>query len=1062
MKNLYLILSLICISLASQAQYCFPTYSSPCSSNDYINNVSTTGGFGQNISNLNSGCNGSAPNNYTYFINQTVAQMPGGTINFNVQSGSQWAQGFRIWVDWNQDLDFADPGEDVYVSPSVSTAPFTGSLIVPMTALPGITRMRVLCIFNSIPLMNDYCNNNIFYGECEDYNFNVITPPSCSGTPNAGYIGDPLNPNDTILLCPTASQQLYIQNYSQVTDLTFTWQQSTNFGTTWTNLATTTPYHTIAAGSTDAMYRCIVFCLNSFEADTTDSVTVIVNNPLKAPIPYVQSFESWMNGCDNNDIIDDRFWTNGQNNGNYSWRRDDQEVNGAWTNTWGGTYVPVSTVGNHSARLHTFGSTGNGELLLHCDLSSAPGTKTLKFDYIMQGGFGTSLDVDLSVNGGTSYTNLGTYASNSTVTDWTNIVLNLVTNSNDCIIRFKGTGTFSFYGDIGLDNVQILAPCVGMPNAGVIHDTTVCPNFMFPLQVDGASLAGGISYEFQSSTTGVGPWTTVATSTQNFTFTSISVPTYFRCVVSCANSSLSSTTAAQLINLNAWYYCYCNTAIPVSSFDYFDIGNVYIRKPLGAGTDTVIWNTALGANDTVNNANATSVYQSYSFSYPAKKLYIDSTYFASILDITQFSLGIYGSTRIFIDYNRDGVFDALTESAVGGNIGINDVVNGSFVVPSWAQPGLTGLRVITSATQPFSVISPCQSYFYGETEDYVVEIAQPQCGQPLSGGTAWISDTVLCSGYDVVLIDTTHTNKSSFVGLSSIWQKTSTPSNVNSWVNIAGSTGDTLIYNASGTNPIYFRYRLICSNGDTVYSDIKRVSFSPSFACYPASGAQWSSNDSSDNGAFGIGNFLFISGGGPHLGNPAAIRSRTDFTSFVIDLYEDSTYSFNFYNIIKPYNHADAKITMFIDFNGDGLYTIPNERVFSGISTANSFYLPGSYKMPKGMPLNTPFGLRIVLNNNTAPNPQSDNGVGLYTSGETEDYLVKFKKKPTAATGVTELSDLQNVNVYPNPSLGVVYIDLEASELNKLDIKVYSVTGQEVFSKGYKSVKGTFSTSLNR
>ena len=53
--------------------YCLPTYSNqgcacPAQATlwDFINNFSTTGGS-TNISNLNSGCNGTFPNNYTYF-----------------------------------------------------------------------------------------------------------------------------------------------------------------------------------------------------------------------------------------------------------------------------------------------------------------------------------------------------------------------------------------------------------------------------------------------------------------------------------------------------------------------------------------------------------------------------------------------------------------------------------------------------------------------------------------------------------------------------------------------------------------------------------------------------------------------------------------------------------------------------------------------------------------------------------------------------------------------------------------------------------------------------------
>ncbi|HNB81454.1 MAG TPA: GEVED domain-containing protein, partial [Chitinophagaceae bacterium] len=154
------------------AQYCLPIFSIACSSGDYIDNFSTTGGV-LNISNLATGCNGLSPNNYTFFNTMTVSQTQGLSVNFSVQAGTSWSQGFGIWVDWNQDYDFDDFGEFVYSSPSSATTPFTGSIPVPTTAPPGVTRMRIICRFVTIPGSNEYCGNNFSFGECEDYNFEV-------------------------------------------------------------------------------------------------------------------------------------------------------------------------------------------------------------------------------------------------------------------------------------------------------------------------------------------------------------------------------------------------------------------------------------------------------------------------------------------------------------------------------------------------------------------------------------------------------------------------------------------------------------------------------------------------------------------------------------------------------------------------------------------------------------------------------------------------------------------------------------------------------------------------
>jgi hypothetical protein len=477
-----------------------------------------------------------------------------------------------------------------------------------------------------------------------------------------------------------------------------------------------------------------------------------------------------------------------------------------------------------------------------------------------------------------------------------------------------------------------------------------------------------------------------------------------------------------------------------------------------------VWNAPLGPADTFNNSGATGSYSNFQFSQPIRGIYRDSTYNARVVDITQYSWVPGSDTRIFIDYNRDGIFQTNEVALSGPNAlsgGISNLCSGQFTVPSWASPGITGLRVISNTNGSAANIDPCDPYWAGETEDYLVEILLPTCSSPISAGAVWISDTVTCPGYDIVLIDTTHTSFSQYLGLTGGWQRS-----VNAgatWTNIPAATSDTLVVNPNVTT--YYRYRIICSNGDTAYSNIVHVQTLSSNACYPASGAQWGSNDTADNGAFGIGTVLFTAGGGgPHVGNPAATRARTDFSAnpaFLIDLWTDSTYNINFYNILKPYNHADAKITMFIDYNNDGVYSPATERVFSGLSTANNFVTAGTFVTPLTPVLNTPTGLRIVLNNNTAPNPASDNGVGLYVSGETEDYSVRFRKTPVYPAGTADPIDFTNVSVYPNPTGGMLFIDVVATQIEQMNVVVTTITGQEVFRAQHKDIAGKFSTSID-
>jgi hypothetical protein len=152
--------------------YCISTYTSACTSDDLINNVSTTGGI-TNINNLNSGCNGN-PNNFIFYPTQIVTVNQGGNFIINYQSGSFYDQGFRIYIDYNDDGDYTDLGEEVAVAAS-STNLNTSVIIIPLNATIGNLRMRVKCAYGALPA--GPCSTE-FYGETEEYVVSVLPAPT--------------------------------------------------------------------------------------------------------------------------------------------------------------------------------------------------------------------------------------------------------------------------------------------------------------------------------------------------------------------------------------------------------------------------------------------------------------------------------------------------------------------------------------------------------------------------------------------------------------------------------------------------------------------------------------------------------------------------------------------------------------------------------------------------------------------------------------------------------------------------------------------------------------------
>jgi GEVED domain/Secretion system C-terminal sorting domain len=1068
MKKLLVLCFALTVSILAKAQYC-STSQATTTADEEILNV-TFGSINNSTTCANSlfgtcGVGTGITNRYANFTGCPPSSVfAGGIYPFSVTIGScgtfNYLSGCKIYIDFNQDGDFVDVGEEVYFSGSVgiNCVPqtiLTGNITIPLTAFPGLTRMRIVDMeggqFSATSITP--CNSYGF-GETEDYTINIIPPVPCTGTPSAGTINAP----DTITVCPTASAQLCSSGFSNASDLAFQWLKSFDGGATWITMpGDTFLCYTTPIGAPSALYQLTVICLNSFGLDTSsNNVYVNVVNPIYAQVPYTQDFETWMDYCDNKDVPDDFHWKNGFANGDKSWRRNDQGMTANWTFPSSGAYSPAASIGQHSARFHTYYAPGTGNLDLYLNLSSAPGVKELFFDY-KQPTTSISLTVSFSNNGGATFTTLGTY---NTLSNWDTKQLTLNSDSASCILRFTGnTGTYN--ADIGIDNIRVVPPCTGAPSAGVILDTTYCPGDSFKMFTVNGSQAAGLSYVWQSAPSNLGPWTTIGTTTTNNITYAINAPTYFRCIVTCVASGQSNTTPVQFTDINTFYYCYCNNGA-TSTFDPFDMGCVQLLKIDSPGFYTaLINNVPIGVTDTFSNGNATNSYTNFQFGLPVKKIYVDSTYETRLTVITQNSWSPYASSKMYIDFNRNGIFDAA--DAVGGaqiSSSTNSVVF-QFTVPSlsYAQPGITGVRVITSDVGSAASITPCGVIFGGEVEDYLVEIALPDCKAPTDPGIAHITDTLLCDGYTTILYDTNHTLVSSYVGLSMQWQ--SSP-NGTTWTNIAGANSDSLISVVNAQTS--YRLKMICNGKDTVYSNSQTVKLIPSYACYPASASFGGNSDTADNGYFTIGQYSFSSGGatGPHIGNPAAIRARTDFSPLgASTLYADSTYLVSFYNILKPYNHSDARITMFIDYNHNNLYDIPAERIYTGISGPTSFYLPFSFKTAINPVMNTETGMRIILNNNVLPNNASDLGVGLYTSGETEDFLVKFIKKPVVPLKINDVMDLQNVSIYPNPSNGIVFLDLVAYSLPYLNISVTTITGAEVFNAKHANINGKFNTSLN-
>ncbi|MEX2597618.1 MAG: GEVED domain-containing protein, partial [Salibacteraceae bacterium] len=172
-----LLLSFLAVSMSSIgfSQYCSSGASSTFDSK--CDEVTLTGV--NNSINNNTAAAGCGPG-YSDFTAQVADVVTSQTYNFSVTLGTcggNFSKSAKIYVDWNQDFDFFDPGEEVAATPAsnATTWTWTGSFTVPITASIGNTRMRVV-VSETFSSANISPCGTFTWGETEDYTIDVLPP----------------------------------------------------------------------------------------------------------------------------------------------------------------------------------------------------------------------------------------------------------------------------------------------------------------------------------------------------------------------------------------------------------------------------------------------------------------------------------------------------------------------------------------------------------------------------------------------------------------------------------------------------------------------------------------------------------------------------------------------------------------------------------------------------------------------------------------------------------------------------------------------------------------------
>jgi len=145
-------------------------------SSDWINYASIGG---KTISSGSSGTAGYSDFTTLTKLNGTAGSSFGFTLTPGFKTTAS-AQVWRIWIDFNQDLDFDDPGELIFTSDLTSVV-VSGSVKLPV--VPGVTtRLRVSMKRGGTPATCEIFSN----GEVEDYT--IAIAPAVTNLPVADFV----------------------------------------------------------------------------------------------------------------------------------------------------------------------------------------------------------------------------------------------------------------------------------------------------------------------------------------------------------------------------------------------------------------------------------------------------------------------------------------------------------------------------------------------------------------------------------------------------------------------------------------------------------------------------------------------------------------------------------------------------------------------------------------------------------------------------------------------------------------------------------------------------------
>ncbi|HHG84118.1 MAG TPA: T9SS type A sorting domain-containing protein [Bacteroidetes bacterium] len=238
---------------------------------------------------------------YTDFTSISTNVSIGNSYPISITAGTcggNFSKYGKVWIDFNGDQDFGDPGEMVFsFGPSPNTQTFNGTVNVPVTAVTGSHRMRVVVRETFSIAQVDSCTSYA-WGETEDYT--VIVSPSSSDDMGVTAITSPgsgcnLSTMEQVAIDVTNfgvnSQNSWNVSYSLNGVLQATEPMTGPLASAATSTYTFTQTANLSTAGSYSIQAWATLAGDTIPANDTSSI-MVTSVPSVTSYPYIEDFES--------------------------------------------------------------------------------------------------------------------------------------------------------------------------------------------------------------------------------------------------------------------------------------------------------------------------------------------------------------------------------------------------------------------------------------------------------------------------------------------------------------------------------------------------------------------------------------------------------------------------------------------------------------------------------------------------------------------------------------------------------------------------------------------------